>query len=308
MDLAKAGERRIIEAIKDTVRRNPAMIADFDDDAAIMELSTGKYAVTTDMGLMETHFLTKDPVKIGKKIVTSNVTDLLAKGAMPKYMLVSLGLPEGYTLGFIKKLYRSMDAEMAKYGAHIIGGDTNKSGGFVYSVTMFGPVLKPLLRAGAKAGDSVVLTGQVGSASAGYIALKNGLKADSGIIRAQLEPEIDLELCRKIIPGANAGIDISDGLAYELGEIARLSKKKITVYWDRIPVHEKLMEFCRRNRLSMEDIVFHYGEDYQIAYTAPKPKHGIVIGRVEEGKGLHLVKDGRERKLEPKGYEHFKSN
>ena len=71
MELGKAGERKIIEIISKLVRKNREMIADFDEDAAIMELSGGKYAVTTDMGQGDTHFMTENPRKIGKKIVTS---------------------------------------------------------------------------------------------------------------------------------------------------------------------------------------------------------------------------------------------
>ena len=321
MNLEEAGERKIIEEIRKILRRDPDIVADLENDSAIMKMDSGQYAVTTDMGLLGTHFLTDDPVKIGKKIVTSNVTDLLASGALPKYMLVSVGFPANYKLGFVKKLYRSMDKELQKYGAYIIGGDTNKSDSFVYSVTMIGKVVKPLLRSGAREGDSVVLTGQVGNAAVGYLALKKKLNkrtchrpnftvawACSDFIRAQLEPEIDFNLCKKIIPRANSGIDISDGLAYELGEIARLSNKKILIDWGRLPLHPKLEGFCRKNKLDMKDVVFNHGEDYQIVYTTPDPENGIIIGKVEKGEGVFLIKNGEKEKLKPIGYEHFRSN
>jgi len=306
MDLAKAGERKIIETIRKIVRKKPAIVADFDDDAAIVELDSGRYAVTTDMGIADTHFLTEDPMKIGKKIVTSNATDLLAKGAVPEYMLISLGLPADQKLEFVKMMYESMDRELLKYGARIIGGDTNKSKSFVCSVTMIGRVLKPLLRRGAREGDLVILTGQVGNAAAGYMALRKGLVAGKDFIRAQLEPEIDHELCKRIIPAANAGIDISDGLAYELGEISRLSGKRITIRWERLPIHPGLEDFCAKNKLDLMEMVLHSGEDYQIVYTTSDPANGIIIGEVEKGTGLYLSKDGEEQELEPRGYEHFR--
>jgi thiamine-monophosphate kinase len=308
MNLEEAGERKIIEEIRKILRRDPDIVADLENDSAIMKMDSGQYAVTTDMGLLGTHFLTDDPVKIGKKIVTSNVTDLLASGALPKYMLVSVGFPANYKLGFVKKLYKSMDKELQKYGACIIGGDTNKSDSFVYSVTMIGKVVKPLLRSGAREGDSVVLTGQVGNAAAGYLALKKKLESHPDFINAQLEPEIDFNLCKKIIPGANSGIDISDGLAYELGEIARLSNKKILIDWGRLPLHPKLEVFCRKNKLDIKDVVFNHGEDYQIVYTTPDPENGIIIGKVEKGEGVFLIKNGEKEKLKPIGYEHFRSN
>ena len=308
MNLEQAGERKIIEAIREVVRKSPDTLADLEDDAAILELGKGGYAITTDMGHLDTHFLTNDPAKIGKKIVTSNATDLLAKGAIPKFMLISVGLPADYSIEFVKKLYEAMDKELEKYGAHIIGGDTNKSKGFVYSVTMIGEVSRPLLRSGAKEGDFVVLTGQVGNAAAGYLALKKGWEADRDFINAQLEPVIDLELCKKIAPVANCGIDISDGLAFELNEIARLSSKKIVIDWEKLPIHHGMRSFCERNGLDMKDVVLNHGEDYQIVYTTPDPDNGIVIGTVESGNGVHLEKDGAKELLKPTGYEHFKSN
>jgi thiamine-monophosphate kinase len=308
MNLAKAGERKIIETIRRTIRQDPGMIADFDDDAAIFELGTGKYAVTTDMGHIDTHFLTYDPVKIGKKIITSNATDLLAKGAIPKYMLISVGMPGNYSIDFVKRLYASMDSELQKYGAHIIGGDTNKSKSFVYSVTMIGKVSRPLPRSGAKEGDLVVLTGQIGNSAAGYFAIKRKVEAEPAFIKAQLEPEIDADLCREIIPSANSGIDISDGLAFELNEIARLSGKKIEIEWGKLPIHEKMQEFCMKNGLDITNVVLHHGEDYQIVYTTPDSKKGIVIGQVKAGDGVYLIKGGKSDRIAPKGYEHFKSN
>ncbi len=173
---------------------------------------------------------------------------------------------------------------------------------------MIGNVIKPLPRSGAMAGDIVVLTGQVGNSAAGYIALKRKIEADPAFIKAQLEPEIDLNLCRSIIPSANCGIDISDGLAFELNEIAKLSGKMIEIEWERLPVHMKMTGFCKENGLSIKDVVLHHGEDYQIVYTTPKQTPGIAIGKVREGSGVILKKGGKSERLEPKGYEHFKSN
>ena len=307
MELSELGERKIIEIIQNLVRK-ANIISDFDEDAAIFELAEEKVVITTDMGSMSTHFTTKNPEKIGKKIVTSNVTDVLAKGGMPLYMLTSFGFPADLDSDFIKKLYSSMDKELKKYGAYIIGGDTNKTDEIVYSITLLGIIKgKPLKRSNAKVGDYVVVTGEIGNAAAGYLMRTKGLKGDKKFLDAQFAPENDFELCKKIIPKANAGIDISDGLAFELGEISRLSKKKIVIDFDKLPVNPKLFEFCEKNKVDLKQVVFHMGEDYQVVYTTPESV-GIVIGKVEEGKGVFLVKDGKTQKLEPRGYEHFISN
>jgi thiamine-monophosphate kinase len=304
MKLSKLGERKVIEIIKNLVRK-AKIIADFDEDAAIFEIGGEKVVLTTDMGSMSTHFTTDDPVKMGKKIVTSNVTDVLAKGGLPLYMLTSFGFPADLDSDFIKKLYSSMDNELKKYNAYIIGGDTNKTDEIVYSITLLGILEgKPLKRSTAQVGNYVVVTGEIGNAAAGYLMSKKGLKGDKIFLDAQFAPEIDFNLCKKIIPKANAGIDISDGLAFELGELSRLSKKKIVIDFDKLPINPKLFEFCEKNKVDLEQVVFHMGEDYQIVYTTAEPI-GIVIGRVEEGSGVFLVKDGKIEKLSTKGYEHF---
>ncbi len=305
------GERKLIELIHNALRHDNSLLSSVDDDAAIFRLVGNKtVAITSDMGLMSTHFTTFDPEKIGRKIVTSNATDLLAKGAIPRYALTCFGWPRGLKLDFIRKLYKSMDKELARYGAYLIGGDTNASREFVYSITMLGEIAgKPLKRGGAKDGDYVVLTGEIGSAAAGYLSAKKKLKPiEPEFERAQTEPKIDFKLCKKIMKTANSGIDSSDGLAFELGEVARLSKKKITIYWDLLPISPKLVPFCRRHKLDIERVALHMGEDYQIAYTTKHPSGGIVIGKVERGNGVYLVKGGKTRKLNTYGYEHFVSN
>lgn len=306
------GERKLIELIHKTLRHDKRLISSVDDDAAIFRLVGNKtVAITSDMGLMSTHFTTGDPEKIGRKIVTSNATDLLSKGAIPKYALTCFGWPRSLKPDFIRKLYKSMDKELAGYGAYIIGGDTNVSREFVYSVTMLGEIAgKPLTRGGAQVGDYIVLTGEIGSAAAGYLAAMKKIRPpEPEFERAQTEPEIDFKLCRKIMKKANAGIDSSDGLAFELGEVARLSKKKITLYWDMLPLNPKLAPFCRKHKLDIERVALHMGEDYQIAYTTKHPSSGgIVVGHVEKGGGVYLVRDGKTKKLKTYGYEHFVSN
>ena len=305
--LNEIGERKLIEIIKNLVRKSN-IIADFDEDAAVFEVNGKKIAVTTDMGSMSTHFTTMDPKKIGVKIVTSNVTDILAKGGIPLYMFTDFGFPSDLDTDFIKKLYTSMDNELEKYGAYIIGGDTNKTGEFVYSITLIGKINgKPLKRSAAEVGDYVVLTGEIGNAAAGYLMRMKNLKGDKIFLDAQFEPKVDFELCKKIIKNANAGIDISDGLAFELGEISRLSKKKIIIEFDKLPINPKLLNFCKKNKIDLNEVIFHMGEDYQVVYTTPKPE-GIVIGRVMKGTGVFLVKNKEKIKLEHRGYEHFVSN
>ncbi|MBI5228750.1 thiamine-phosphate kinase [Candidatus Micrarchaeota archaeon] len=289
--------------------RKDNFISDFDEDAAIFEFGGKKMAITTDMGFFKTHLLVEDAESIGRKIVTSSVTDLLAKGALPKYLLLNIGAPAELEMDILEKMYGAMSNELQKYSAHLIGGDTNKSPEFFYSTAFLGEIEgRPILRNGAQEGDCIVLTGPIGNAAAGYLMLKNKLSGPQKFIEAQQNPQIDFELCKRIWPHANAGIDVSDGLAFELGEIARLSKKRITIEWERIPIDKEFLHFCEANGFDPEELALHYGEDYQIIFTTPQPTEGIVAGRVEEGEGIFLERGNKQRKLAAKGYEHFVSN
>jgi thiamine-monophosphate kinase len=313
MEAGKLGERKLIRLIRGSVRQDSGLVAGFDDDAAVFRVGKRLLAVTCDASTLGTHFQIMDAKKIGKKIVSSNASDLLAKGALPRYMLASAAFPPNTDAKFIARLYKSIDASLKKYGAYLVGGDTDRGDQISIAVTMIGEVLhKPLLRANAKEGDWVVLSGRIGGAAAAYKALGKGIpsnKIPKNILEAQLAPEINLALCNKLIKKANAGIDISDGLAFELGEIARLSKKKIVFDWDKLPLEKDLEKFCEKNGIDLEEVTLHCGEDYQIVYTMKeKPREGFVVGRVEKGKGVWMKKGGRVRAVEPRGWEHFVSN
>ncbi len=320
LDTARAlGERKIISRITSRLRRNPKMLADVEDDAAIFRIGAdgAKIAVSTDMGVRSTHFNTQDPLKIGRKICVSANTDLLAKGAVPRFMWLDLAFPPQTPAVFLEKMYSSIDRQLSEWGSFLVGGDTNKAKDFVYSAAVLGeiaPRQKPLLRSTAKAGDSLVLTGEVGNAAAGFFFYKNKIKEiPPKYERAQNTPSIDFELCKKIWPYANAGIDVSDGLGRELNEIARQSRKKLVVHFDKLPFDSRLSFHCEKYGWQPEGLLFHRGEDYQCVYSSRPCGHGFEFGEVLEPKnageiGVFLEKEGKVSRVSVKGYEHFKSN
>lgn len=303
MLLKEFGEKNLIKRIKSILRKAPAIITQEEEDAAIFPFS-GKLAISTDMSLIDTDYQTNNPELIGKKSVTSSIADVLSKGALPKYMLTGIGLPKNFAVEFAEKLIKAMDSELKKYNAFLTGGDINHSDQLIISNTVIGKILsKSLLRSGAKTGDYIVITGEIGNASLGYYILKNNLRKEKLFLKAQNEPKIDFGLCKKIMLNANAGIDVSDGLGFELNEIARQSKKKITIFEDKLPINPKLLTYCKEFNLDFKKFVFHSGEDYQIVFSTPNKKFGIVIGKVEDGKGVYLIrKDGKKEKIPYKGW------
>ena len=306
MRLSDMGEREIIKLITARLRKRSGSSIDFEEDAAVFSSERKRFVISTDMGFFSTHFTSLNPKKIAKKIVTSTFTDLLAKNSIPKHMLLSIGVPKNYDSKFLSELYSALDRELSKYGAFLIGGDTNSSSEFCYCATVIGELNgKFLPRNGAKAGDFIVLTGEIGNAAAGYFMKHKHLKGSAHLLKAQEEPSIDVSLCKKISKGANAGIDISDGLAFELGEMARLSKKKITMDWGEIPLSDDFLRFCKFHHIDEEELALNKGEDYQIAFSTPSEKHGIVVGKVSKGNGVFLRRNGKTKRISTKGYEHF---
>lgn len=311
------GERKIISSITSGLRRNPKMVADFDDDSAIFKVDGTTLAVSTDMGFKTTHFNSADPIAIGKKICVSANADLLAKAATPRLMWLDLAFPPRTPISFLKKMYSSIDKQLAEWASFLVGGDANNSKEFCYSATVLGeiaPGQEPLLRSTAKAGDSLVLTGEIGNAAAGYFFYRDKIKKiPAKYEQAQNAPSIDFKLCKRIWPSARAGIDLSDGLGRELNELARLSKKGIIAYWDKLPFDKKLPAYCEKFGWSLGDLLFHRGEDYQCVFSASRGAAGREFGEVFEPKskkevGAFLEKDGVLHRISSQGYEHFKSN
>lgn len=309
MKLSELGERKIIQVLEGIVRHDPRALTRFKDDAFVKKVGERFIVVSTDMGFASTHFTALNPADVGKKIISCNASDLLATGATPSHAVIDVAFPREFEMGFVEKLYEAMDSEMEKYGGFIAGGDTNEFQEFLYSVTMMGFTKRPLLRSGAKEADLLTLTGEVGGAAAGYMMRTKGFDGPDVFLKAQDSPDPDYELCTKIMPSAHAGIDVSDGLAFELNEVAKLSNKKLVVEWDKVPFNKQLPKFCKENGLDLFDVVFHYGEDYNVVYSTPQ-NVGRVFGRVEApssgGPGVWLEKDGKQEKIESKGWEHFR--
>ncbi|MCK4327537.1 MAG: thiamine-phosphate kinase [Candidatus Diapherotrites archaeon] len=305
MRLTELGERAIVERLRSLLRNPPEKLTTLQEDAEVFDFS-GLLTVSVDMNVAGNHFQSDNPKVIGAKNVVSAATDLLAKGALPKYLLTSIGLPADYGIEFVEELYSAMDSKLKELDAFLVGGDTVEAKELTIANTFIGRTEKALLRSNMQAGDYIVLTGEVGSAALGYTMFKNNLVPEEPFVQAQLSPSIDFELCKKIIPGANAGIDVSDGLGFELNELAKQSNKKIIIHEAKLPVNPRLYSYCAEHGLDSDKLIFHSGEDYQVVYSTPEKK-GIVIGRVEEGSGVSLVrKNGKEEPLSDAGWQHFR--
>jgi thiamine-monophosphate kinase len=214
--------------------------------------------------------------ELGARAAAVNVSDLAASGADPLALLVSLGLPKETELDDVVELYAGLNER----GVPVRGGDTTRADRVVLSVTALGRSERVPGRAGARPGDSVVVTGPLGAAGAAFRA-------------GRLPPVPDrIDEGKRLGRVATAMLDLSDGLARDAGHIARRSRVCLAIELESVPL---------AGGAGLEDLGF--GEDYELLATTPDSFGLPVIGRVEEGEGVRLTLRGEPYSLA--GWEHF---
>jgi thiamine-monophosphate kinase len=285
------------------------------DDCALVRPDAGlELALTTDMLVEGRHFLPDaDPRSLGHKALAVNLSDLAAMGAAPRWALIALALPaadEAWLGAFSSGLF----ALAARYGVDIVGGDTTRAALRTITITAIGqvPAEVALYRAGARPGDDIWVSGELGGAS---LALSHPEIAEAA--RRLHEPEPRVELGERLRGLANAAIDVSDGLAGALADILRRSRVGAVVHYERVP---RPAAFRALKDADLEkDCVLSGGDDYELLFTAA-PAHrpdlealagelGLAlacIGTIRDGDGKLVVLDaqGRPMAVRP-AFDHF---
>jgi thiamine-monophosphate kinase len=294
------------------------------DDCAVLTPTPGhQWLVSTDMLVEGRHFLsTVQPQRLGHKALAVNLSDLAASGGTPRACFLSLALPrldEAFLAGFSEGLFALADA----HGLVLAGGDTT-AGPLNINITIMGevPQGKALLRSGARAGDDVWVSGTLGDARLalevfrGHVSLP-GDQFDAVRLAMEL-PQPRVALGRALRGLASSAIDVSDGLAGDLGHILHRSAVGARLHLADLPrsavlgaMPEDLQRLC----------LLTGGDDYELVFTAPAEARDRVleagrqsatpvyrIGRIEPQPGLRLVDgEGRELDLALQGFDHFKS-
>ena len=302
MKLKDIGEFGFIDRLRDRIKIDKSVIVGIGDDAAVVKYSRNKYLlVTTDMLIEDVHFKlsTATPYQIGHKAIACNISDIATMGGIPKYAVVSIGIPGKMDLRFCDELYMGMSKTARKFGISIIGGDTNSSKKVVINVTLLGVVRKKelVLRSGAKFTDSIYVTGTLGGSIYGkHLNFTPRLKEAQYLVKNF---------------NVSSMIDISDGLVQDLGHILEKSKVGAMLYERKIPIS--------REGKTIEHALYD-GEDFELLFIHPrrgekKLKSAISRGRIDavcigyivrEERGIELIgKSGRTRRLKPKGWTHF---
>lgn len=296
------------------------------DDCALLAIRPGyELAVSTDMLVCGRHFLSEvAPATLGWKCLAVNLSDLAAMGAEPLAFTLGLALPaanEDWLEGFSDGLYDCA----ARYACDLVGGDTT-SGPLNICIAVFGevPLRTAVRRAGAKVGDDIWVSGELGSAALGLRVRQGTLVLPDDVrqeaINALERPIPRLALGRGLRGIATAMIDISDGLASDLGHILTASRVAARVTVDAVPQSRFLS--CQPEVLRL-DCLLAGGDDYELCFTAPPDLQESVhragreadvrlarIGTIEVGRGLEFENSGGTPYRFPtgtnlKGFDHF---
>jgi thiamine-monophosphate kinase len=246
-----------------------------DDAAVIAPLPGHELVAKTDAIVVGVHFLPNDPPDlIARKALRVNLSDLAAKGAVPRAYMLDIMLPKTVTEEWIASFARGLAQDQDAYGVHLIGGDTDSTPGPVtIAVMAFGdvPTGRMLRRAGARPGDRVFVTGTIGDAALGLKVLRGelahpGTEAANFLVDRYRLPQPRVTLGPRLIGLASATIDISDGLLADLRHICETSELAAVVESSRVP-----LSAAARAALATERVTTALtgGDDYEILFTAP---------------------------------------
>lgn len=326
MKVSELGEFGLIDLLARMIPESPQkqLILGIGDDTAAWRGDTATQLGTVDTLIEGVHFSLDATSwqELGWKALAINLSDVAAMGGVPKYALVALALPGDTEVAAVTALYEGMIELAQRFGVAIIGGNISRAPQVSITVTVLGSSGQDgqiLTRAAARPGDKIAVTGSLGAAAAGLEMLKNKLmfsyEAASHLREAFLKPEPRVAEGQILVAqGVKAAIDISDGLAADLGHVCQSSKVGARVEVEQVPVDPVVRANFGSRAL---ELALSGGEEYQLLFTAPaevidKVKKAVscpvtVIGEIVTGKEVALLAgDGSPFELPGKGWEHFR--
>lgn len=333
-ELATLGEFGLIDHLTSSIKLNqPTTHTGVGDDAAVIDAGDKYMLLTTDLLLEGIQFdLTYTPLRhLGYKAVVANIMDIYAMNGTPTQLTISLGISKRFSVEMLDELYDGIRLACETYQVDLVGGDTTSSlTGLAISVSVVGFVDKDKItyRSGAKANDLICVSGNLGAAFMGLQILEREKQVFAGndkvqpqlegfdyVLKRQLKPEARKDIVdqlRELGIQPTSMIDLSDGLASDLMQIAKSSKAGVRIYLEKIPIASETFRVGEELNFDPAIAALNGGEDYELLFTIPIEKHdevknlgGIdVIGHITaESKGNYIVTpDGGEIPLQAQGW------
>ena len=353
MPSRKITEESLIRVIQRTVTSRGRVRLGIGDDAAVLKDGT---VVTTDAYAEGVHFdLSYMSLRqVGERCACGAISDVTAMAAEPEAVFVSLALPGNAPCltpearrradaGFkrhasgmkqqVRQLYSGIEDVCAEMGCEVAGGDIIVADQLLLALTAVGKTRSPRLRSGARPGDRLYVTGNLGSAEAGRILLADEVRSQRPVCRRQkrgkrpagdwrlplirrhLRPVPRLAVMRELRRYFHGLIDTSDGLATDARHLSEMSGVRIVLEAEAIPIAPATKRFCVEHGFDPLDFVLEAGEDYELLSTSRhrlpssvKDVKVTAIGSVEDGRGLFIERGGRAVPVTVSGYDHLGPN
>lgn len=291
------------------------------DDAAVIDLDGRGVCLAVDVLVDEVHFRRdlSSLEDVGFKAVAVNCSDMAAMGALPSVAVVGLCRPASLPAQDVERIYAGMHEACQRWGLRLVGGDTVAAEALALSVTVLGDIDtdKAVRRSGARAGDSLVVVGELGAAAAALAQVRAGFDADERLLAAHRRPTAQVEAGRALAElGATAMIDVSDGLGADLGHICAASSVGAVVEAALLPVAEGVGAAAVALGRDALDFAVGGGDDYALlaalppdaAQAAAERTGGVIVGRILGASGgvrLQLA-DGTTKDIAKMGWDHYR--
>jgi thiamine-monophosphate kinase len=311
----------LIERIRRLARKvdGRALVRGIGDDCAILKVDPGQQLlVTTDLCVENVHFRRKwhPPASVGHRCLVRGLSDIAAMGGEPLACFLSLGLPARLSQKWVDGFLQGLAALARQFAIPLAGGDVSAAPAVTADIVVAGqaPSGRAILRSGARPGDRIYVTGDLGGSAAALQRLYAGERLQPSRSSRHFYPLPRLEVGRWLRRHrlATAMIDLSDGLSVDLAHICQESHVAARIVASKIPVAKG----------ANLELALHGGDDYELLFTAPAKTRvpariaGVkvtaigAVSRVKDYRSAIEIVDenGRARVLTPRGWQHFAKN
>lgn len=311
------GEKKLIERIRRSVRSGRSVVTGIGDDCAVLRVPPGhELLVTTDFTIEKVHFRRDwhPPELVGRRCLTRGLSDIAAMGGEPRAAFLSLAVAGDVPQKWVDRFLKGLLELAVEFDVPLAGGDTAQSAeGIQADIVVIGSVPRgtAVLRSGARPGDQIYVSGQVGGSAAVLARLMESSPGAAYLRRFRPQPRVATGQWLRRRGVASAMIDLSDGLSTDLEHICAESHVGAEIEVAAIP----RMQFAPGDEPVALNLALHGGEDYELLFTSaavvPAKVAGVRvtrIGRITRSPGMRLVSANRKsRALKSGGWEHFRA-
>ena len=312
----------INEFFLDLAKKNSSSL-NLNDD--VFFYKNKKLAISVDTYVNGNHFLNfNDPELVIKKIIRSSISDLVCKGAKPKFYFISgSGNKKYFNKKNLYAITKALRSEQKKYDIKLSGGDTVKSKELSFTIIAIGFSSNIVLRNKAKNNDHIYITGKIGDSFIGLNCLKKKINLTPKLKRYFIQkyylPNIKYKFTNDLLKFANTSIDVSDGLFADMDKLINSQNLKYKLFLNNIPISNYLKKILIEKKIAKSKVVSN-GDDYQILFTVD-PKKSRIIERLAKKTNTKITKigfidnslktseiideNGHKILIKNKGYEHL---